>query len=84
MSLEHDHSASISKAFAEGYGEAGDRSAASIHSTTNNVPAISGMTQELLLKADAKIKKTIQAQVKDIDVLARQSIKMNLRRWTLS
>ncbi len=36
------------------------------------------MTQELLLKADAKIKKTINAQIKDIDNLARQTIKDEL------
>lgn len=41
-------------------------------------PVISGMTQELLLKADAKIKKVINAQVKDIDNFARQAIKDEL------
>lgn len=41
-------------------------------------PAITGVTQELLLKADAKIRKTIGIQVKDIDAFARQMIKDEL------
>uniref|UniRef100_V5E5U3 Uncharacterized protein n=1 Tax=Kalmanozyma brasiliensis (strain GHG001) TaxID=1365824 RepID=V5E5U3_KALBG len=39
---------------------------------------ISVMTMDLLLKADAKIKKTISVQVKDVDGLARQTIKDEL------
>lgn len=75
-SQEHDRTGSISQAFSaanDNYSDANDRSG-----LQSSAPVISGMTQELLLKADAKIKKTIHAQVKDIDVLARQTIKDEL------
>ncbi|SPO25362.1 uncharacterized protein UTRI_03225_B [Ustilago trichophora] len=75
-SQEHDRTGSISQAFSaatDTYTDANDKSA-----LQSSAPLISGMTQELLLKADAKIKKTIHAQVKDIDVIARQMIKDEL------
>ncbi|KAJ9479142.1 hypothetical protein PHBOTO_002641 [Pseudozyma hubeiensis] len=67
---DHDRSGSISQAFstAVAMGDAQSEAGASIN----------GMTQELLLKADAKIKKVINTQVKDIDGFARQMIKDEL------
>ncbi|KAJ1033016.1 hypothetical protein NDA16_000295 [Ustilago loliicola] len=81
-SQEFDRNGSISQAFSAAaldvHTEAASGNKASLPSTTSSTPVISGMTQELLLKADTKIKKTIYAQVKDIDILARQIIKDEL------
>ncbi|GAC93591.1 hypothetical protein PHSY_001156 [Pseudozyma hubeiensis SY62] len=67
---DHDRPGSISQAFS---------SAAAMGDAQNEAGAsINGMTQELLLKADAKIKKVINTQVKDIDGFARQMIKDEL------
>ncbi|SJX62833.1 uncharacterized protein SRS1_13662 [Sporisorium reilianum f. sp. reilianum] len=80
-SQDQDHrTGSISQAFSiatasDTYTDsAGDKASF----TSAATPVISGMTQELLLKADAKIKKVINAQVKDIDNFARQTIKDQL------
>lgn len=77
---EHDRTGSISQAFSAASTAALDAHAEPNEKTSLATPpsALSGMTQELLLKADAKIKKTLNAQVKDIDVLARQLIKDEL------
>ncbi|SNX84334.1 uncharacterized protein MEPE_03043 [Melanopsichium pennsylvanicum] len=69
---EHDRAGSISQALSSvGMDESSDKAG-----MTPTV--ISGMTQELLLKADAKIRKTMNAQVKDIDTLAQRLIKDEL------
>lgn len=78
-SQEHERSGSISQTFSSvadisGNAETSEKAAA----MPSAAPAISGVTQELLLKADAKIKKTMHAQVKEIDMLARQLIKDEL------
>lgn len=81
-SQEFDRNGSISQAFAaaglESHIEASSDNKPPLPSNTTSAPVISAMTQELLLKADAKIKKTIHTQVKDIDVVARQMIKDEL------
>ena len=58
--------------------ELGSISQALSTDTDTAATAISSMSQELLLKADARIKKIINAQVKDIDNFARQAIKDEL------
>ncbi|CDR98795.1 hypothetical protein [Sporisorium scitamineum] len=83
-SQDQDRTGSISRSFSTAAGATaggdayadsnGDKSGFATAAT----PVISGMTQELLLKADAKIKKVVNAQVKDIDVVARQAIKDEL------
>lgn len=68
---EFDRTGSISQTLSTDPSGSGE--AANTTPTTLNA-----MTQELLLKADAKIKKTIQLQVKEIDGVARQMIKDEL------
>lgn len=76
---EHDRTGSISQTMsAAGFGDGGEGNDKQPTSTAATSTVMSGMTQELLLKADAKIKKTMHAQVKDIDMLARQLIKDEL------
>ncbi|KAJ1025441.1 hypothetical protein NDA13_004252 [Ustilago tritici] len=81
-SNEFDPNGSISQAFSAAgldvHNETSSDNKTFLPASNTSAPVISGITQELLLKADAKIKKTIHAQVKDIDVLARQLIKNEL------
>ncbi|PWY99757.1 hypothetical protein BCV70DRAFT_211992 [Testicularia cyperi] len=80
---ERDRTGSISQAFStvssvSGHYDSVSSSAHDVPISDKSHPVISPMTQELLLKADAKIKKAINQQVKEIDILARQVIKQEL------
>lgn len=77
VSQDRDRTPSISHSFSSAAAAAVTDASAD---TTADKPGlvISAITQELLIKADAKIKKVVNVQLKEIDEFARQMIKDEL------